>query len=215
MDEKELNILQGALGVFMRLGIKSVNMDDVAGNLGISKKTLYKYVTDKDDLVNKITRLHCEMEDRAMDAICARGLNAIDESFEMTTFIMGLLRQIHPSVLFDLQKYHPESMKEMMLNRQEKIKECISRNLEKGIQEGHYRDDLVVEIVCKIYLTVVTTLFTESSYTDKGHSLPRVYLEMFRYHIRGIASEKGLQYLIQKVAEEKERLEPQSTKPTP
>ena len=61
MNEKELKIISGAAEQFLRFGIKSMNMDDIARALGISKKTLYQFVTDKNDLVRKSMLMHCQL----------------------------------------------------------------------------------------------------------------------------------------------------------
>ena len=82
MNEREEEILTGACAVFMKYGIKSVNMDDVAKSLRISKKTLYKYVSDKRDLITRCFDLVHSQEEKAITQICARGLNAIDEMFD-------------------------------------------------------------------------------------------------------------------------------------
>lgn len=211
MDEKERKIIEGAVQVFMKFGIKSVNMDDIARNLGVSKKTLYRFVRDKEELVSRAMEFHCELEDREMDAICAKGLNAIDESFEMMKFILGILKNIHPSIMFDMQKYHPSIMKEMMEGRSEQIFKCIYSNLEKGIQEGLYRDDLDPDIIANTYIAMVETMMKGVIYPKGEQTLPKVYLEIFRYHTRGIASEKGLIYLQDKVKKEQKNIDLSST----
>ncbi|MEO0404283.1 MAG: helix-turn-helix domain-containing protein, partial [Bacteroidota bacterium] len=113
MEEREKEIIHKAAQVFMRLGVKSVNMDDVARHLGISKKTLYKYVRDKNDLVMKSFALEHEMENEAMTSILKQNMNAIDESFEMMKFISQMLNGLHPSIIHDIEKYHPEVFHEM------------------------------------------------------------------------------------------------------
>ena len=95
MNEREEEILNGACAVFMKYGIKSVNMDDVAKNLRISKKTLYKYVSDKRDLITRCFDSYLS-EEKAITQICARGLNAIDEMFEISHFAVGMLQGLHP-----------------------------------------------------------------------------------------------------------------------
>lgn len=208
MEEKALDIISRAAQVFMKYGIKSVNMDDIAKNLGISKKTLYKYVKDKEDLVRKAMNLHCDLEDEAIEKICAAGYNAIEETFEMTRFIHGMLKNVHPSIMFDMEKYHPAVMRDMMENRNEQIMNCITGNLEKGIKEGLYREDLSPEIISRAYIAMVNALMKGESFPVNGNiSIAQVYLEIVRYHIRGIASKKGLDYLSKRVKKEQERID--------
>ena len=114
VEEKEKEIILAASEVFMRLGIKSVNMDDISRQLGISKKTLYKYVSDKNDLVKKVVQTLMDMEDEAILEIQSKNLNAIEENLEIMKYIVGMLNNLHPSVMFDMEKYHPTVMKDMV-----------------------------------------------------------------------------------------------------
>ena len=189
--------------VFMRFGIKSVNMDDLARQLGISKKTLYKYVKDKNDLVYKTFQCHQSIEDEAMAAICAKNMNAIDESFEIMKFIHQMLKGLHPSILYDIEKYHPEVWKALMDKQHTSIFKVLTSNMTKGQSEGLYREDFNPEVVAKIYIASVDTLFDFNMFPVEGASRSELYLEIFRYHIRGIASIKGVEYLMEKVKQEK------------
>lgn len=202
-EEKSQEIIEKASEVFMRYGIKSVNMDDVARHLGISKKTLYKYVSDKNDLVMKTFQCHQRMEEAAMQAIEDEGKNAIDESFEMMKFISQMLKGMHPSIIYDVEKYHPEVWTMIKEKQHGLIFKMLNQNMEKGQKEGLYREDFNPEVVAKIYTASVDTLFDFNIFPHEKNSLLDLYLELFRYHIRGIASQKGIDYLIEKVKQEK------------
>lgn len=199
MQEKERQIIQGAAHVFMKYGVKSVNMDDVARNLGVSKKTLYKYVTDKNDLLRKSLACHHEHEQSSIDEIFSKGQNAIDEMFEMSKFITGMLSKLHPSIHFDLEKYHPEVWNEMKDKRNSSVYNCVFQNLEKGKAEGLYRENLNSEVITEIYISKMDVLFDGEIFPPEKISFSEVYKEFFRYHIRGVASKTGREYLIQKM----------------
>jgi len=199
VKEKELNIILGAGVIFMQYGIKSVNMDDIAKNLGISKKTLYKYVTDKNDLLSKALKLHLDAEDAAIAEILAKNLNAIDENLEITNLILSMLQNLHPSIMFDLGKYHPELKKEMLSNRHNSMYKCVIENLRKGKKEGLYRENLNEEILTSFYINSVDVIIDQTPVHIQGASFTERYTEFFKYHIRGIASEKGVEYLKTKV----------------
>ena len=202
MEEKEQQIIDQASKVFMRLGIRSVNMDDIAQHLRISKKPLYQYVNDKNQLVLRIVQLNCDHHRTSINSICEKGLNAIDENFEIARFIASQISQMHPSIHFDLQKYHAEAWD--MLERTEKadIYRCVSANMNKGIKEGLYREDLNIPVIAKIYIARFDAVFDTVLFPEKEYDLQEVIWEMFRYHIRGIASDKGTKYLIKKVKKE-------------
>jgi hypothetical protein len=197
-EEKELKLLEKARDVFMQYGIKSVNMDDMARHLGISKKTLYLYVKDKEELVHKSVFLHGQEEDEKMKEICAMGLNAIDELLEIMNWVTGILNKIHPSIVYDLEKYHPEVHYAMFDQRQNTIYECMMKNMKKGQREGLYRKDFNVDAITKFYIARLEIIFDQKLFPANEWSLPQVYMELFKYHVRGIASEKGFEYLATK-----------------
>ena len=206
MEEKQHQLVHQAKDVFMRYGIKSVTMDDIARHLGISKKTLYKYVSDKNDLIRQILSISCDMEEEVVKNIMGRKLNAIDESFEISHFVVNQLKQVHPSIHYDLEKYHSETWREFKSRNSGNIYNCMTANMEHGIEEGYYRDDLNIPVVAKIYISRFDAVFDGELFPVTQYQFSEVYLEMFRYHIRGIASEKGIQYLVEKVKKEKQKL---------
>ncbi|NNE54961.1 MAG: TetR/AcrR family transcriptional regulator, partial [Flavobacteriales bacterium] len=199
----ETQIIEGASAIFMKYGIKSVNMDDVAKNLRISKKTLYKYVSDKSDLLRKALNVHGQLEDSTIRSICNKNLNAIDELFEISHFIGNMLKEIHPSIHFDLEKYHPELWNELLDSRHKMVYECTYANLKKGIAEGLYRKDLNAEVIARIYMAKMDVVFDGELFPPNEFNFQQVYLDYFRYHIRGLASDEGIKYLVQKMKDEK------------
>ncbi len=198
IDDKFQQILIGALQVFMKYGIRSVTMDDLARHLGVSKKTIYKYVSDKKELVLRGMEYHHEMEVCAMEACIEQKLNAIDENFEISKVIVDQLKNVHPSVMYDLQKYYPEAMKSFQDYKMTVVKEWVSSNMQRGIEQGLYRADLNIPILTGVYLARMDDFFHQELFPE-GTPFADVYLETFRYHIRGLASEKGIEYLKEKV----------------
>ena len=202
MSDREQQIIDQAHKVFMRLGIRSVNMDDIAQHLRISKKTLYQYVKDKHDLVQKVAQYSCTQHHEAITAICELGLNAIDEQFEIAKFIAGKIGEMHTSIHFDLQKYHPEAWDLLERTQKTEIYQCVTRNMEKGIAEGLYRDDLNIPVIAKIYMARFDAVFDGELFPETEYNFQDIIWEVYRYHIRGIASDKGVKYLMKKVERE-------------
>ncbi|TVR40607.1 MAG: TetR/AcrR family transcriptional regulator [Cryomorphaceae bacterium] len=200
---QEQHIIQQVIGLFLKYGIKSLTMDDIARHLGVSKKTLYKYVSDKNDLVRRVVTLQSELEQQIIAKICERGLNAIDEIFEISRIVAELLGQMHPSVHYDLEKYHPEVWRSTFKHREDFVFNCVLENLNKGKKEGLYREDLNTGVIARLYIAKMDVLFDGEMFPATQFNFREVYLEFFRYHIRGIASHQGLQYLIAKVQQEK------------
>jgi len=199
----EQQLIEQVMRLFMRYGIKSLTMDDIARKLGVSKKTIYKYVSDKNDLVRRAMEHQIETERFSINSICEAGTNAIDEIFEISKIISEILGQVHPSVHYDLGKYHPEVWNVAMKQRQDHVYECVFGNLNKGKEEGLYREDLNCEVIAKIYIAKLDVLFDGEIFSPQQFNFADVYLEFFRYHVRGIASPKGLEYLIEKVKKQK------------
>ncbi|MCW5899878.1 MAG: TolC family protein [Flavobacteriales bacterium] len=204
MEDREQHIIAEAGKVFMRLGIRSVNMDDIAQHLRISKKTLYQYVKDKNELVLKAVKGITDHHRECILGICAQERNAIDESFEITRFVASQVGQLHPSVHFDLQKYHPESWDVLQSAERADIYKCITDNLRKGIEEGLYREDLDIDVIARIYISRFDVTFDGELFPSDKYRFEDVIWELFRYHIRGIASDKGRKYLVKKVKKERD-----------
>jgi len=204
MDERGQRILEDTAKVFWKLGIKSVTMDDVATRLGISKKTLYQYVTDKNDLVDRVLKHLSFVYKCDIDAVRARDKqNAIDELYAVTTTVAGHLQGIHPSIHFDLEKYHPEAFHDMVTNKRQEIYQCMTENMARGIKEGLYREDLNIPMIAKIYNARFDMVFDGALFPPEKFSMNDLHWEIFRYHVRGIASKKGLDYLEKKMTKER------------
>lgn len=202
MEAREEEIIDQSAKVFMRLGIRSVNMDDMAQHLRISKKTLYQFVKDKNDLVTRIVSHITAHHRTCIWEICGQGHNAIDENFEITRFVAAQVGQIHPSVHFDLEKYHPKAWELLNTTERKDILECVTGNMQKGIAEGLYREDLDIDVVSRVYISRFDACFDGELFPADKYRFDKVIWELFRYHTRGIASEKGLKYLTKKVKNE-------------
>jgi len=161
----------------------------------ISKKTLYKYFKDKDDLVTSCMSFELQRTEKEVKDIMSKGLNAIDESFEISRFVIDNVADLHPAMFFELENYYPEAFKLYEEHQNKSIRSSIYDNLEKGIKEGYYRADLNIDIVVSIYLTILYNLLSAKMINTKSYSFREIYRELFIYHTHGISSSKGLEYL--------------------
>lgn len=189
---KESILVERAMSIFMRFGIKSVNMDDISKQLSISKKTLYQFFSDKEDLLARALDLHMTTEESSIKEITSRKLSAIDEMFEIMHWVLGILNKVHPAVQYDLEKYHPQLALKMKQYRAEIVNKCILKNLLKGQKEGTYRKDFNPEIITRLYLIRVESFLDPTIFPFEEFKAANVYRESFQYHIHGIASEEGL-----------------------
>ena len=198
MDTKEQEILVKAAELFSKYGIKSMNMDDISRQLGISKKTLYQYVDNKKDLVKKSIELHINHEQCCMKDVLNEEDNAIDELLKMTKMVGSQVKEMHPSIIYDLKKYHAEAYKCLTNHRNLFVYEKIKRNIEKGVKSGLYRQNINPEILTRLYLSMVNVILDPESNSLSDFTNEEIYTEMVRYHIKGIASNDGRTDLKQK-----------------
>jgi AcrR family transcriptional regulator len=205
MEEKVQHIIEKVSALYLSYGIRSVTMDDVARELGVSKKTLYECVADKNDLVEKFLDFHAKRLGAALMCIYNGKMNAIDALLEISRIINHFLKDINPSITFDLQKYHPEIWKKLMKYKSLHVYDNVMTNLRQGIKEGLYRSDMKPEVIAKIYVSRVE-LSMEPGLTDAlNYSSSEIFNELINYHIRGIASKKGIEYLDKKIATQQKK----------
>jgi AcrR family transcriptional regulator len=176
-------------------------MDDVATEIGISKKTLYQYVTDKDDLVGKYIDFEIALRQEEICKCFRIGFNAIEELFEISVFMNRIIRNQNPATDHDLKKYYPNHYQKAVKARKEGIYNYIIFNLTKGIKEGLYREELNKEIIAKLYLERAENTHFIEQFTVEEFSSIKLFVELLTYHIRGIATEKGIIVLEQKIKE--------------
>lgn len=200
--ERGIRLLEEAGKVFMTYGIKSVTMDDMAARLGISKKTLYQHVKDKNDLVEQVLRLTSEQRRCRICEVIGGDRNAIDEFFELTVHVAATVKGIHPSIHFDLEKYHPEAFRSWKEGQRKEAYDTVVYNLEAGLREGLYREGLHIPTIATVYIARFDMILDGELFPPERFNRQELLWEIFRYHIRGVATAKGLKYLEQKVKRE-------------
>lgn len=191
-------IIEKAAEMFISLGFKSVTMDDIAYEMGISKKTIYQHFDNKDNLVHECTMYMYETISHGIDCICDKNLNPIEELFAIKEFILHQLKDEKTSPVYQLQKYYKKTYEDLHQKEFCKMKECIVDNLERGIKQGFYREKINLEFISSIYYSGVYAirnhdLFKPDLFTNR--QLEGLYLE---YHLRGIVTDKG-QTILEKI----------------
>lgn len=199
MEEKESVILEQVFKIFMRFGIRSVTMDDISRELKISKKTLYKFVTDKADLVTKVVKMDLIKDEKIITDFTNASETAIDELLMVMKYFGEKVGGIHPSIHFDLEKYYPEAWDVFNSHKKNFHLGCVVRNLQRGIKEGLFRENLNPEIIAIIHVNRVDMMFDGELFPPAQFNFGDVFMEMFRYHIKGISTEKGIQLFNEKL----------------
>jgi AcrR family transcriptional regulator len=201
VNEELKYILQKVRELYLKYGIKSITMDDIARELGISKKTLYQYVIDKDDLVGKFIDNEIALRQEEICKCFKIGFNAIEELFEISIFMNKLMRDQNPATDHDLKKYYPQHFQKTVKARREGIYNYILLNLKKGINEGLYRKELDREVIAKLYLWRAENIDLNDMFTVEEFTSIKLFVELLTYHVRGIATEKGIVVLDKKIKE--------------
>ncbi len=203
MKEQEEEILKGTMDLVQEVGIKGLTMDEVAKHFGISKKTLYKHVSNKSDLINKAFQcMFCKTSERVHHTIL-ESENAIDELFKLDNILSAKMKDTLPSLLHQLKRFTPKTYEWLECNKEEMITKLTVQNLKRGVEEGLYRSDIDIEIIAHLYFARISALSSGKYFTDNSFDRNKVELQNTIYHIRGIASKKGLEYLEKTLRNEK------------
>lgn len=190
METKE-RIIHEARTLFLRLGIRSVSMDEIATHLGISKKTVYQHFQDKDELVDRVLQMQINnMQEETTETVRSAS-NAIEEIFNTMDMMVKHSRNMNPMVLFDLQKYHLSSFQKFHAYKNDFLLNIISNNLKKGVEEGLYRSDIKIEILSKFRLETLMIGFNMDAFPADKYNVTEVSLVIIENFLYGLATEKG------------------------
>ena len=187
MKEK---IISKASELFLKLGFKSVTMDDIAGEMCISKKTIYKYFCNKEVLIEESTSTVHQQVHEVIDTIVAKDYNAIHENFEIREMFRDMFKNAaDTSPLYQLKKHYPEIYQNIMTHEIDQCNHYFRDNILKGINEGLYRPDLNIDLYVKFYYTLI---FHINETTISERQAQKIELEALEYHTRAMATEKGI-----------------------
>jgi AcrR family transcriptional regulator len=203
MDTRE-RILSRAHELFHRYGLRSVSMDDIATEAGMSKKTLYQYFTDKEELVNAVFTRVMEENRGTCTLTHGKAENAIQEVFLLFDSMQDMFNTMNPVVLYDMQKYHPATFKKFQEFKNGFIYGMIRTNLEQGIREGLYRDDIDVDIISRYRLYSIMLSFNSDIFPANKTNLLHIERQLIEHFLYGLSTPKG-QKLIQKYKQQRHK----------
>lgn len=190
MDVKQRIIEQSRI-LFFRLGIRSVSMDDIASHMGISKKTIYQHFTDKDELVESIVLAETNRMKHDCTNLCNTADNAVHEIFKTMEMVVEQFKNINAVVLYDMQKYHFSAFEKFMQYRNNFLINIIANNLEKGVIEGNYRQDINIDVLSKFRLESMMLAFNIVAFPPEKYNAAEVTLIMIENFLYGVSTEKG------------------------
>lgn len=196
--EMQERIALKAQDLFLKYGIRSISMDEIASQLGISKKTIYQYYADKDDLV--MTVIDAMLADNEGECFNTRKLseNPVHEIFVALNMMQDLLKVMNPTIVYDLQKYHPAAYKKLSDHQNKFLYRLIVENLEEGKKQQLYRPEMDIDMIARFRLVSVFMMFNPDFTSSlRKHTLVAIMEEITIHFLYGITTSKG-QKLIQK-----------------
>lgn len=196
-------ILFAAKELFHRYGIRSVKMDDVAKQLTMSKKTLYQYFKDKDELVDEVTKAHINREREEFEDISKTSENAIEELYKVSKCLRRTMNEVNPTLLYDLKRYYPKSWKHWQDFKKDFVFVSIIENMKKGIEAGHFRINVDPQIMSILRVMEVEILFDVETFPVEQFDYRRVQMQLFEHFVFGIVTENGRKLYQQYLESEK------------
>ncbi|GGD48445.1 TetR/AcrR family transcriptional regulator [Muriicola marianensis] len=190
-------ILDKATDMFLSLGFKSVTMDDLAHEMGMSKKTIYSHFDNKTKLVEACANSLFDQISQGIDAICSMQKNPIEELYEIKKFAMKHLKDEKASPQFQLQKYYPRIHSAMRMKQFDLMQTCVVDNIKRGVELEIYRSNLNVNFIARIYFTGVTSIKDHTLFPEDEFPKTKLMDDYLEYHLRGIVTPEGRKILNQ------------------
>jgi AcrR family transcriptional regulator len=194
-------ILEKAHGLFMQYGLRSVSMDDIASSLGMSKKTIYQHYSDKDELIVAVISQELERNQSQCELYQQSSINAVHEIFLALDMVVALFSAMNPSLIHDMQKYHPKAFLKFQQYKNDYVYSTIRENMERGIQEGLYRGDINLDILARYRLESIMLPFNPEFHNKLKFNLAQIEEEFIIHFLFGLASPKGYQLINQYLQE--------------
>jgi TetR/AcrR family transcriptional regulator, cholesterol catabolism regulator len=177
--------------MFFKHGIRTITMDDIASNLGISKKTIYLYYRDKESLVKTFTEAELNAQEEEIYSIRNRSKDAIEEMINVMQYLGAYFSRVNPSVFYDLQKHHPNSWNAFRDFKEKTLIGFVEENLKNGISTDLYRKEIKVKVLSRLRIEEIELGFNPSVYPPDRFRLTDVQLSLIDHFIHGIVTVKG------------------------
>ncbi len=183
--------------LFLTLGFKSVTMDDIANEMGISKKTIYVHFENKTKLVEAVTFYLFDTICAGMDHICDTSNNPIEELYDVKMFVMNHLKNEKTSPQYQLKKYYPQIFEVLRMKQFEKMHDSVKDSLQKGIDTSLFRSNINVDFISRMYFNGMTGIKDESIFPHNKYNMEYLMESYLEYHLRAIVTDKGFKILNQ------------------
>ena len=191
ITKEKQKLIEKAGELFMRIGIRSVSMDDIARELGISKKTLYQTVENKEELVQLVLEEDTRQDLCIMVGNRHEATDAIDEFLRNSRYFIREMRKVSPTAMHDLRKYYPDIWHTQVKAHQDEFHKGVAANLERGMEEGLYRDDIDAEVIANLYVGMTVMVIDRGVFPAQDRPLSEILRQHSTYHFNGIVNQFG------------------------
>ena len=185
-------VVNSAADLFQKYGIRSVSMDDIAKALSISKKTIYQYFNDKNELVKEVAGHIISDKLGAYKKVADSASSAIEELAVTAKLIRQHFIEMNPALMYDVKKFHPEAWCLFAQHEKEVIYNAVVANLKRGQKEGFFRKEIDVSIMAKIRFEQIHLTFDESVFPKEEYNMTEVHVQLFDFFIHGVLTPQGL-----------------------
>ena len=182
--------------LFCRYGVRSITMDEIAAQLGMSKKTIYQFFEDKDELVDAVLEDLIRFSRTCCNKDREESINAIDEIFRAMEFVEEMFANMNPAMLFDLERFHPRSFQKFLEHKNKYLFQMIRSNLERGIAEGLYRPEINIDIIARFRLEGIMFAFNQGTFPAGKYNLAELHQQIMEHFLFGVASIKGFKLIL-------------------
>jgi AcrR family transcriptional regulator len=193
MEEQDLKakLLTGAASLFSQYGVRSITMDEIARQLGISKKTIYIHVKDKDEMVELVVKRYLRRQELEFERIISSKKNVVEKIIDLSISLRENMRDINPSLLHDIRKYHQRAWNMWLVFEEKSIRSTWVMNLKEGISQGYFRENLNIDVLVTLRLELIQMAFNESIFPRDKYRLHEVQIVLFDHFLHGIFTQKG------------------------
>ncbi len=203
--ESKDRILEKAADLFMRYGIRSITMDEIAAQLGISKKTIYQFFTDKDEMVEAVVDEEMKENENACREFKVNAEDAVQEIFLAMEDMQEMLKTMNPQLMYDLEKHHPGAYRRLKQYKYHFLYTMIRENLERGIKEENYRSGLNLDITTRHRIETAFMIFNQEAFPQNKFPMNQTCQELALLYLHSIINSRGKK-LIDKYLNEREKI---------
>lgn len=203
--ESKDRILEKAADLFMRYGIRSITMDEIAAQLGISKKTIYQFFTDKDEMVEAVVDEEMKENENACREFKVNAEDAVQEIFLAMEDMQEMLKTMNPQLIYDLEKHHPGAYRRLKQYKYHFLYTMIRENLERGIKEEIYRSGLNLDITTRHRIETAFMIFNQDAFPQNKFPMNQTCQELALLYLHSIINSRGKK-LIDKYLNEREKI---------